>query len=147
MTTKGFLQLSAGWPDSGIVHYPLSPYSLPTEARAHPMPNSVVLLNVHADRIDAEMQIPLIELQAACGHAVNDSSAGLVARLGPQLRAYLTQHIRPKSPDGRPWRVSVGALAVQETQNPDQWRLPRINGAGSTDSPSRGGCSAVRVSL
>ena len=81
------------------------------------MPNSVVLLNVHADRIDAEIQIPLVELQAAWGHAVNDSSAGLVDRFGSQLRSYLTQHIRPASPDGRPWRVTVGALAVKETQN------------------------------
>lgn len=86
-------------------------------ATAHPMPNSVVLLNVHADRIDAEIQIPLVELQAAWGHAVNDSSAGLVARLGPQLRSYLTQHIRPQSMDGQAWTVSVGMLAVHETQN------------------------------
>ncbi|QJD81213.1 HupE/UreJ family protein [Spirosoma rhododendri] len=82
------------------------------------MPNSGVLLNVHADRIDAELQIPLVELQLAWGHAVNDSSAGLVARLGPQLRDYLRSHIRPQSPDGRFWTVSVGELVAHETQNP-----------------------------
>ena len=82
------------------------------------MPNSVVLLNVHANRIDAELQIPLVELQSAWGHAVNDSSAGLVERLGPQLRAYLKSHIRPQSPDGRFWSVSVGDLVVHESQNP-----------------------------
>ncbi|AUD07161.1 hypothetical protein CWM47_04495 [Spirosoma pollinicola] len=82
------------------------------------MPNSVVLLNVHANRIDAELQIPLVELQSAWGHAVNDSSAGLVARLGPQLRAYLKTHIRPQSPDGRFWNVTVGELTVHESQNP-----------------------------
>ncbi|CAN5523160.1 HupE/UreJ family protein [soil metagenome] len=91
---------------------------LPNVVIAHPMPNSVVLLSVHADRIDAELQIPLNELQAAFGHAVNDSSVMLVDRLGPQLRAYLAQHIRPQSPDGRVWNVSVGMLAVQETKNP-----------------------------
>lgn len=85
---------------------------------AHPMPNSVVLLTVHADRIDAEVQIPLNELQAAFGHAVNDSSDGLVARLGPQLRYYLKEHIRPQSSDGRIWLVEVGALSVHETRNP-----------------------------
>ena len=89
--------------------------SLPNELLAHPMPNSVVLLTVHDTRIDAEVQIPLIELQAAWGHAVNDSSARLVERLGPQLRAYLYQHIRPESPDGRAWEVAIGALTVQET--------------------------------
>ena len=90
----------------------------PESASAHPMPNSVVLLNVHANRIDAELQIPLVELQSAWGHAVNDSSAGLVERLGPQLRAYFTSHIRPQSPDGRFWSVSVGDLTVHESQNP-----------------------------
>ncbi|UFH54028.1 HupE/UreJ family protein [Spirosoma sp. KNUC1025] len=94
----------------------VSLYSI--SAMAHPMPNSVVLLTIHADRIDAEVQIPLNELQAAYGHAVNDSSAGLVKRLGPELRAYLAQHIRPQSPNGQSWAVSVGDLAVQETQNP-----------------------------
>ncbi|GAB2606620.1 hypothetical protein [Spirosoma areae] len=79
------------------------------------------------DRIDAEVQIPLSELQAAFSHAINDSSSGvqrgpLLARLGPQLRAYLTEHIRPQSPDGRSWTVSVGTLAIQESQHP-------INGA------------------
>ena len=81
------------------------------------MPNTVVLLNLHADRIDAEVQIPLGELQAAFGHAVNDSSANLVARLGPELRRYLAQHVSPVSPDGRAWTVQVGALSVLETQN------------------------------
>ncbi len=87
-------------------------------AAAHPMPNSVVLLTVHAHRIDAVVQIPLNELQPAFGHAVGDSSAGLVQRLGPALRAYLAQHIKLQSPDGRSWAVAVGPLGVRETQNP-----------------------------
>ena len=90
---------------------------LPVVTKAHPMPNSVVLLTIHADRIDTEIQIPLVELQSAWGHAVNDSSAELIARLGPQLRQYLKEHIRPESPDGRPWTVSIGDLAVHETRN------------------------------
>jgi hypothetical protein len=85
---------------------------------AHPMPNSVVLLKVHSDRIDAELQIPLVELQSAWGHSVNDSSVGLTQRLGPELREYLKMHIRPQSPDGRFWEVSVGDMKVTETQNP-----------------------------
>ncbi len=85
---------------------------------AHPMPNSVVLLKVYSDSIHAELQIPLVELQSAWGRAVNDSAAGLVQRLGPELRDYLKSHIRPQSPDGRFWDVSVGDMKVSETQNP-----------------------------
>ena len=90
----------------------------PVPVMAHPMPTSVVLLTIHARHIDAEVQIPLNELQAAWGHAVNDSSGHLIARLGPQLRNYLSQHIRPQTPGGRDWAVEVGTLGVQETQNP-----------------------------
>jgi len=107
---------SVRWPTAFFLLLLLAGWA--REALAHPMPNSVVLLNVHANRIDAELQIPLVELQSAWGHAVNDSSAGLVARLGPQLRAYLKSHIRPQSPDGRFWTVSVGELVAHETQNP-----------------------------
>ena len=97
--------------------FPLIVYHSPLTF-THPMPNSVVLLTVHQNRIDAEVQIPLSELQAAVGRAVNDSAMGLVGRLGPFLRTYLSRHIRPETPDGRPWTVQVGALSLQETQNP-----------------------------
>lgn len=85
---------------------------------AHPMPNSVVLLQVHSDWIDAELQIPLVELQSAWGHGVNDSSTGLTQRLGPELREYLKMHVRPQSPDGRFWEVSVSDMKVAEIRNP-----------------------------
>ena len=88
------------------------------QAAAHPMPNSVLLLAVQAHRIEATVQIPLSELQPAFGHAVSDSSARLVARLGPALRTYLAQHIKLQSPGGRAWAVAVGQLGVRETQNP-----------------------------
>ncbi|WP_310589541.1 HupE/UreJ family protein [Dyadobacter sp. CY356] len=90
---------------------------IPGRSQAHPMPNSVVLLRVHANHISAELQIPLSELQAAIGMSVNDSSAGLIERLGQPLRAYLIKHIRPKTIDGKPWHITVGALKVHETQN------------------------------
>lgn len=82
------------------------------------MPNSVVLLTVHRHQIGAEIQLPLSELQFGFGHAVNDSSAQLVERLSPQLKAYLLEHIRPVSTDNRPWTVGVTDLSVESAQNP-----------------------------
>ncbi len=85
---------------------------------AHPMPNSLVLMNVQQHRISGEIQIPLGELQSAIGLAVNDSSLNLVNRLGGTLRVYLLQHIRPTTFDGKAWSVEVGAMQVHETTNP-----------------------------
>lgn len=83
-------------------------------AQAHPMPNSVVLLDLHPTGVAAELQLPLGELQAAFGHGVALHSETLVARLGPELRRYLAQHVNPVSPDGNAWTVAVRDLRVQD---------------------------------
>lgn len=82
----------------------------------HPMPNSAVLLDMHSQAVAIELQLPLSELELAFGHRVNQQSKGLVERLGPQLQAYILQHVRPISPDGRAWRVVVRELAVQPVE-------------------------------
>ncbi|WP_236668762.1 HupE/UreJ family protein [Hymenobacter rubidus] len=89
---------------------------LGNSAQAHPMPSSVVLLDLHPTGVAAELQLPLTELQAAFGHDVALHTETLVARLGPELRAYLAQHIRPVSPDGNAWTVAVRDLRVHEAE-------------------------------
>jgi hypothetical protein len=42
--------------------------------KAHPMPNSMVVLKIHEKNITGEIQIPLSELQSAIGMGVNDHS-------------------------------------------------------------------------
>ncbi|TLM94344.1 HupE/UreJ family protein [Hymenobacter jeollabukensis] len=74
------------------------------------MPNSLVVLDLQPGGVAAELQLPLSELEPAFGHQLLLHPESLVAEFGPQLRAYLAQHIRPVSPDGRPWTVRVGAL-------------------------------------
>ncbi|WP_233454721.1 HupE/UreJ family protein [Hymenobacter negativus] len=85
-------------------------------ASAHPMPNSVVLLDLHPTGVGAELQLPLGELQAAFGHDVAMHPETLVARLGPALREYLAQHVRPVSPDGNAWTVAVRDLSVHAAE-------------------------------
>lgn len=87
-----------------------------TTTQAHPMPNSVVLLDLHPGGMSAELQLPLGELQAAFGHDVALNTGTLVARLGPDLRAYIAQHVRPVSPDGQPWTVAVRDLSINEAE-------------------------------
>lgn len=82
---------------------------------AHPMPNSMVILNIHEKHISGEIMIPLGELQSAIGMGVNDNSFRLVERLGDSLRLYLTRHIRPKSFEGKLWTVKLGQMKVVES--------------------------------
>ncbi len=81
---------------------------------AHPMPNSVVLLDIKSTSVSAEIQLPLNELELAFGNNVNDNnSATLVKRLGPQLKDYLLKHIHPISPDEKAWEVIINDMQVQ----------------------------------
>jgi HupE / UreJ protein len=84
---------------------------------AHPMPNSVVLLNVQQDKITGEIQLPLGELQSAIGLGVNDNSQDLVKRLGGTIKTYLFQHIHPTSFDNKPWKMELGEMKVLSTKN------------------------------
>ncbi|NML66172.1 HupE/UreJ family protein [Hymenobacter sp. RP-2-7] len=83
-------------------------------ASAHPMPTSRVLLDLQAQGVAAEVQLPLSELQLALGDKLDvlTTPAYLVERAGPALRAYLLAHVRATTPTGRPWTVAVRALAV-----------------------------------
>ncbi|GAA1613791.1 HupE/UreJ family protein [Actinoplanes couchii] len=67
-------------------------------AAAHPMPHSVVLLDVHETSVTAHLQIPLSELSLAGG--LTDTAS------------YLAAHIKPTGTDGAAWTVEVGDTAV-----------------------------------
>jgi hypothetical protein len=83
---------------------------------AHPMPNTIILLDVRSDKVTAELQLPLNELELAFGNDVNRNSSNLIKRLGPQLTAYLLKHIQVFTPDGKPWSVDIDDMKVQPVQ-------------------------------
>ena len=84
---------------------------------AHLMPSSVVLLKIHEKNISGEIQLPLGELQSAIGMGVNDNAEKLIERLGDSLRIYLLKHIRPRTFDGKPWKVALGEMTVIATKS------------------------------
>ncbi len=86
---------------------------------AHPMPNSIVLMDVGSKSVAVELQLPLGELQLAFGHDVATNSVNLIARMGADLKAYLIQHVKPLSEDGRPWTVKVTDMTVGKSEQTD----------------------------
>jgi hypothetical protein len=80
------------------------------------MPNTVMLLDIKNTTVSMELQLPLSELQLAFGHDVARDPGMLLTTLAPQLRSYLLAHIRPLSPDGRKWQVSIADMEVQPVQ-------------------------------
>ena len=70
---------------------------------AHPMPNSLLLLKLLSDRVEAELFIPLAELHLA----IRDSTA---VEDPAWLRGYLARHVRVTGPEGAEWQVTIGEI-------------------------------------
>jgi HupE / UreJ protein len=86
---------------------------------AHPSPNSAVLLNVHSNRIDVELQLPISELQLIFGQDFIGKPEEIIPKYNKQLKEYILQHFHPKSLDNRAWSVILKDFSIQPSQQLD----------------------------
>ncbi|MGI5460149.1 HupE/UreJ family protein [Streptomyces sp. CA-249302] len=86
-------------------------------AAAHPMPHSVLLLDVHETSVTAELDLPVSDFSRASGIALDDSTtAGQLSARTPAIRRYLTAHVHPTTKQGKAWSVSFGSMALGRTE-------------------------------
>ncbi len=62
------------------------------------------------------LHIPLNELELAFGHNVTQDPEHSIASWEAPLREYLTHHIRPVTPFGKPWTVQVRDMKVERAE-------------------------------
>ncbi|MCB1022516.1 MAG: HupE/UreJ family protein [Bryobacterales bacterium] len=62
------------------------------------------------------LHVPLSELELAFGHQVTDHAQQNLPSWGPDFRAYLVAHIRPRSASGLPWTVRVADMRVADAE-------------------------------
>ncbi|MGC4043325.1 MAG: HupE/UreJ family protein [Armatimonas sp.] len=94
----------------------LLPYS---RAWSHPMPSTEVRLRLKDDGIEARLLLPIIELKLGWQKPLPMSAKETVAQYGEELKGYVTAHIHPTAPDGRPWTVVIRSVTPIEEQIPD----------------------------
>ena len=87
-------------------------------AGAHSAPGSAVMLDFHADRVDAELRLPLSELELSFREPLLAEPATIVARFQEKLAAYIRQHITLRSPDDRVWTIALGEMHVALDEEP-----------------------------
>jgi hypothetical protein len=80
-------------------------------ATAHPMPHSVVLLDVRGSAVAAELRLPVDDLSLASGIDVRGIDVRETGSAGP-VRGYLHAHLRPRAVDGTLWTVHIGDISV-----------------------------------
>jgi len=108
-------------------------------ASAHPMPHSVVLLDVHDTSVTADLELPVTDFTTA---------SGLNVTAGPlptgAIRSYLIAHIKPVT-DGRAWTVSIGDVSLSQAEQTSTGPYRELL-ASATLTPPPGG-SVRRFSL
>ncbi|MFF4786174.1 MULTISPECIES: HupE/UreJ family protein [Streptomyces] len=85
-------------------------------AAAHPMPHSVVQLDVYEHSVSVRLELPVDDFTRASGIEV--SARTLTARTAA-IRAYLVAHVHPTATDGRTWQVAVGRLGLSRAVQTD----------------------------
>ncbi|MFJ3304174.1 HupE/UreJ family protein [Streptomyces sp. NPDC086549] len=82
-------------------------------AAAHPMPHSVLLLDVHETSVAAELKLPVSDFSRASGVALDDTTTTkqLSART-TAIRRYLAAHLHPTTRQGKAWAVTFGDMAL-----------------------------------
>ncbi|MFF4584103.1 HupE/UreJ family protein [Streptomyces sp. NPDC001388] len=85
-------------------------------AAAHPMPHSVVELDVHQASVRARLELPADDFSRASGIDLGDTTRATLSGKAKAIRTYLDRHIRPATTRGRAWDVSTGGLSLGSTE-------------------------------
>ncbi|MGW1025619.1 HupE/UreJ family protein [Streptomyces sp. NPDC002577] len=85
-------------------------------AAAHPMPHSVVQLDVYKASVTARLELPVGDFATASGIDLTNIEPSALPTKATAVRTYLGRHIRPTTLKGEAWQVSIGALSLSRTQ-------------------------------
>ncbi|MEU1338219.1 HupE/UreJ family protein [Streptomyces sp. NPDC005827] len=108
-------------------------------AVAHPMPHSVLLLDVHETSVAAELELPLSDFSRASGIDLDDdTTARQLSARRAEVRRYLAAHVHPATRGGRAWTVTFGAMALGRTEQTSTGRYRELT-VRATLTPPAGG--------
>ncbi|MFT4030961.1 MAG: HupE/UreJ family protein [Siphonobacter sp.] len=92
----------------------------PVPLEAHPSPNTLVFVDVQPGKVLLEVQMPVPELELAFGHNLSRNPENIINQWGPELTAYLLQHIHAYVSRNHPWQVKVNGLKMAKGLYADQ---------------------------
>jgi hypothetical protein len=85
-------------------------------AAAHPMPHSVVELDVHENSVSARLELPTDDFSRASGIDLSNATRTTLSQRAKAVRTYLGKHIHPATTQGAAWQVSIGGLSLGSTE-------------------------------
>ncbi|TRX35403.1 HupE/UreJ family protein [Flavobacterium restrictum] len=83
---------------------------------AHPMPNSIIALNVHSKSIRCELQLPLKELQFAVPFDVTKNTNDLLKNHEQDLSKYILSHFTITGNNGKKWNMEIAKMKISRSE-------------------------------
>ncbi|WP_170154667.1 HupE/UreJ family protein [Mangrovibacterium diazotrophicum] len=87
---------------------------------SHPMPNSLVLIDMHSNGVGLELQLPLVELKLAVGGQIDTNTDDWAEKSKTELKAYILKHLHPSGLNNEDWNVAITDLQVTPPAQGDQ---------------------------
>ncbi|MBI1228011.1 MAG: HupE/UreJ family protein [Bacteroidetes bacterium] len=82
----------------------------------HPMPHSVLSFYVQSVNLEAELRLPLKELQFAVPFDVTTHTEDLLQEHGEQLSDYIMSHLSLQSINGKAWKITINEVSLSEAE-------------------------------
>ncbi len=86
-------------------------------ASSHPMPNSLVLLNIQDYRVDLQLQLPVQEFELAYGKNLQNINQQYVDDNKAELINYILSHTKIYAKDKKFWTLTVSAIKLDSIQS------------------------------
>jgi len=93
---------------------------------AHPMPNTVIALDVHSKKINCELKLPLKELQLVVPFDVTKNTQKLIENHGKYLSKYILSHFTILGSNGKKWNIETNGMTVLESQQQDTGKYKEL---------------------
>ena len=87
---------------------------------SHPMPNSLVLIDMHPNGVGLELQLPLVELKLAVSGQIDTNADDWAEKSEDELKAYILKHLHPTGLNNEDWNVSITDMQVTPPPPGDQ---------------------------
>jgi hypothetical protein len=87
-----------------------------TAAGAHPMPNSILTLDVNTEKIYCTLELPLKELQLAVPFDVTQNPRILIKNHQQDLAYYILSHFRILGKNGQKWNMIINQISIAKSE-------------------------------
>ena len=95
-------------------YFPLAIFSvfIFTNAICHPMPNSLILLNIQDEAVYIELQLPVQEFELAYGKELKNINQQYIQSNKSELSNYILAHLKIASNKNKLWSISILEIHV-----------------------------------